>query len=50
MNNDINKYKSEFTSNIENNVTARKKRPTPVINRFSERDTHGVSKQEEENP
>ena len=50
MNNDISKYKSEFTSNIENNVTARKKRPTPVINRFSERDTHGVSKQEEENP
>ena len=47
MNNDVDKYKNAFNSNIENNVTTRKRRPTPVINRFSERerDTLGVSKQ-----
>ena len=38
MNNDVDKYKNAFNSNIENNVTTRKRRPTPVINRFSERE------------
>ena len=37
MNNDVDKYKNTF-----NNVTTRKIRPTPVINRFPERDTLGV--------
>ena len=32
MNNDVDKYKNTFNSNIENNVTARKRRPTPVVN------------------
>ena len=38
MNNDVDKYKNAFNSNIENNVTTRKRRPTPVINRFPERE------------
>ena len=44
MNNNVGKYKNAFNSNIENNVTKRKRRPTPVKNRFPERDTLGVSK------
>ena len=43
MNKDVDKYKNAFNSNIENNVTKRKRRPTPVISRFPERDTLGVS-------
>ena len=43
MNKDVDKYKNAFNSNIENNVTTRKRRPTPVISRFPERDTLGVS-------
>ena len=39
MNNDVDKYKNAFNSNIENNVT-RKRRPTPVISRFPEREIH----------
>ena len=39
MNNDVDKYKNTFK-----NVTTRKRRPTPVINRFPERDTLGVFK------
>ena len=34
MNNHVDEYKNAFNSNIENNVTARKRRHTPVINRF----------------
>ena len=45
MNNDLGKYKSTFNSNIEKNVTTRKRGPTPVINQFLERDTLGVSEQ-----
>ena len=45
MNNDVNKYKNTFNSSIENNVTTRKRRPTPVINQFPERDKLGVSEQ-----
>ena len=45
MNNDVDKYKNAFNSNIENNVTTHKRRPSPVLNRFPERDTLGVSKQ-----
>ena len=45
MNNDVDKYKSAFKSNVENDVTIRKRRPTPVINQFPERDTLDVSKQ-----
>ena len=45
MNNDVYECKNAFNNNIENNVTLRKKRPRPVINKFSERDTLGVSKQ-----
>ena len=44
MNIDVDKYKNAFNSNIENNVNTRKRRPTPVINRFPETDTLGVSK------
>ena len=40
MNKDVDKYKNAFNSNIENNVTTRKRRPTPVINRFSERERY----------
>ena len=45
MNIDVGKYKSTFNSNIEKNVTTHKRRPTPVINQFLERDTLGVSEQ-----
>ena len=45
MNNNVDKYKNALNSNMENNVTTRKRRPTPVINRFPERDTIGVSNQ-----
>ena len=45
MNNDVDKYKNTFNSNIENNVTTRKRRARPVINQFPERDTLGVSEQ-----
>ena len=45
MNNDVYECKNAFNNTIENNVTLRKKRPAPVINKFSERDTLGVSKQ-----
>ena len=40
MNNDVDKYKNAFNSNIENNVTTRKSRPTQVISRFPEREIH----------
>ena len=39
------KYKNTFNSNTENSVITCKKRPTPVINRFPERDTLVVSNQ-----
>ena len=45
MNSNVGKYKNAFNSNIENNVTTRKRRPTPVINLFPEKSTPGVSKQ-----
>ena len=45
MNNDVDKYKDTFNNNIENNVTTRKRRRTPVINQFPERDTLGISEQ-----
>ena len=32
MNNDVGKYKNAFNNNIGNNVTPRKRRPTPVNN------------------
>ena len=44
MNNDVNEYKNAFNNNIENNVTTHKRSPTPVINRFPERDTLIVSR------
>ena len=45
MNNDVDKYKNTFNSNIESNVTTRKRRTKPVMNQFPERerDTLGVS-------
>ena len=43
MNNNVDKYKNTFNSNIESNVTICKRRPTSVINQFPERDTIGVS-------
>ena len=45
INNDVDKYKNASNNNTGNDVTTRKKRPAPVINRFPERDTLGVSKQ-----
>ena len=45
MNNDVDKYKNTFNSNIDSNITTRKRRPTAVINQFPERDTLGVSEQ-----
>ena len=36
MNTDISKYKNGFNSNIDDNVTIRKRRPTEVINQFLE--------------
>ena len=42
MNNDVDKYKNTFNSNIESNVTTRKRRPTAVINQFPEREIHLV--------
>ena len=45
MNNDVNECKNAFKNNIDNNVTIHKRRPTPVINRFLERDTIAVFKQ-----
>ena len=45
MNNDFNEYKNAFNNNIDSNVTARRGRPTPVINKLPEKDTLGVSKQ-----
>ena len=45
MNNNVDKYKNALNSNMENNVSTHKRRPTPVINRFPERDTIGVSNQ-----
>ena len=45
VNNDVDKYKDTFNNNMESNVTTSKKRPTPVINQFPERDTLSVSKQ-----
>ena len=44
MNNDVNEFKNAFNSNIDNNATTRKRRPTPVVNRFPERDTLSVFK------
>ena len=44
MNNDVNKFKNAFNSNIDNNATTRKRRPTPVVNRYPERDTLSVFK------
>ena len=44
MNYDVDDYKNAFSNNIENNVTTRKRRPTPVRNQLPERDTLGVSK------
>ena len=41
MNNDVNKYKNAFNSNIDNNVTTRQRTPTPVKNQFLERETLG---------
>ena len=45
MNNNVDEYTNAFNNNIDNNVTIHKRRPTPVINRFPQRDTIGVSKQ-----
>ena len=45
INNDVDEYKNAFNINIDSNVTIHKSRPAPVINRFPERDTLGVSKQ-----
>ena len=45
MNNDFNEYKNAFNNNKDSKVTARRGRPTPVINKFPEKDTLGVSKQ-----
>ena len=45
MNNDVDEYKNAFNNSIANNVTARKRKCTPVKNQFPERDTLGVSKQ-----
>ena len=45
MINNVDKYKNIFNSNIENNVTTRNERPTPVINQFPERLTRRVSEQ-----
>ena len=45
MNTDVDEYKNAFNINIDSNVTIHKRRPAPVINRFPERDTLGVSKQ-----
>ena len=45
MNNDVNKYKNAFNSNIDNNVTTRQRTPTPVKNQFLETETLGISKQ-----
>ena len=42
MNNNVDKYKNTFNSNIESNVTTRKRRPTAVINQFPEREIHLV--------
>ena len=43
MNNNVDKYKNTFNSNIESNVTICKRRSTSVINQFPERETIGVS-------
>ena len=45
MNNDVDEYKNTFNSNIENNLAAHKRRPTPIINQFPERGTLSVSEQ-----
>ena len=45
MKKDVDKYKNAFNSNTENNTTTHKRRPTPVINQFSDSDTLGVSEQ-----
>ena len=42
MSKDVDKYKNAFNSNIENNVTARKRRPSQVINQFPETEIHLV--------
>ena len=41
MNKDVGKYKNTFNSNMESNVTTRKRRPTPVIKQ-SPREIHVV--------
>ena len=45
MNNDVNEHKNAFNNNIGTNVTTCNRRPTPVINRFPERNALGGSKQ-----
>ena len=45
MNTDGDEYKNAFNSNIDDNVTTRKRRPAPITYQFLERDTLGVSKQ-----